>query len=177
MSISRKPEHLLNHFNECCQLGLSETFLKKCTSIKNASFSEYITETIAESIMLTKSIHFPITPHQQNDLLKRISTHLPRRINDINGEFLSELEGHYLSIFTTSNHAYCDQLKISSEDYFPTKPMQQHRDSDEFKSLITEENRRSRNCPHEILEWKASVQASATRAILQTLCDQNQKAC
>ena len=177
MSISRKPEHLLNHFNDCCQLGLSETFLKKCTSIKNASFSEYITETIAESILLTKSNHFPITPHQQNDLLKGISTHLPRRIKEINGEFLSELEGHYLSIFRASNQAYCDQMKISFEDHFPPKPMPPPRDSNEFKSLISEENRRRRNRPHQILEWKASVQASATRAILQTLCDQNQKEC
>ncbi len=173
LSKFNKPNHLLQHFNQSCKLGLSAAFLKTCDPSKNTSFSEYITETIAESILLSEGDQFPITPHQQNGLLKRISAQLPRRIPEINPNFTATLEGHYLALFKASNQKYCDQTKTNFEEHFSPGEPSQTGVHDDFISLIDQENRRRQQHTIEILESKALIQAVATRAILQTLCEKN----
>ena len=173
LSKSNKPEYLLQHFNQTCKLGLSAAFLKKCKPSKNTSFSEYITETIAESILLDEGDQFPITPHQQNGLLKRMSAHLPRRIPEINPDFTATIEGHYLALFKGSNQKYCDQTKTSFEEHFSPGDTSQTGVHDDFISLIDQENSRRQQHMIEILESRAIIKAMATRAILQTLCEMN----
>ena len=168
---SKNPAHLLEHFNQICRLGLSSTFLKKCCPPKNTSFSEYITETIAESILLGERDQFPITPHQQNSLLKRISAHLPRRAPEINPEFTAALERHYLAIFEASNKAYCDQTETNFEDNFSSGEIPCTGAQADFMSLINQENRRRKQHSFEVLESKAIIKALATQAMLQTLCE------
>ena len=177
LSKSKKPEYLLQHFNQTCKLGLSAAFLKTCGSSKNISFSEYITETIAESILLGEGDQFPIKPHQQNGLLKRISAHLPRRTPQTNPDFTATLEGHYLALFKASNQAYCDQMKINFEEFFSSGDASHTGVHSDFISLIDQENKRRQQHTMEIFESRAIIKAVATRAILQTLCEQSNDAC
>ena len=167
---SDSPKKLLIHFNECCKLGLDRAFLNTCNPKKNKSFSEYITETISESILLNSDGNFPITPHSHNRLLRRVSEDLPHQIPAINADFIAALEGHYLSIFQASNQAYCTRFEANFEEHFSPKGVIFTGLKQDITSLIDAENHRRHQHAKAILESKAAVRATATRAMLQALC-------
>jgi len=167
-----KPSKLLHHFNKHCNTNIKAKLINACTAIKNPSFSEYLTETIADSILLTpSSLSQPITPHKNNKDLAEISHNLDKQLPAFNMEFLETLEKNYLSIFSDSNKRYCDEFNLCFDTHFKPNPAHFNMNSETMKTYVRSENKRRLNHIETILQFKIEQQAKCTQAILQQLTE------
>ena len=169
------PAELLHHFNQICDLKLKQAFINRCKPVKNSSFSEFITETVADSILYGKNSVFPITPHSNNQLLRRLSTKLPRCVPEINAIFTAKLRTAYLSLFQKANQEYCKRFRLSFSACFEVPGSAFLKNEAEITSFIQEENyQRSLNI-RDIMAGKAEIHAVSVQALLSELIEQRQQ--
>lgn len=166
------PAELLHHFNQTCGLKLNKAFINRCKPVKNSSFSEFITETVADSILHGKNGAFPMTPHSNNELLRRLSAKLPRSIPEINSIFTTKLGKSYLHLFQKANQEYCARFHLSFSEHFEVPGSDALKNEAEITSLIQEENyQRSLNI-RDIMAGKAEIHAVSIEALLSELIEQ-----
>ena len=166
---SCEPAALLHHFNQTCKLGIGESFIETCTPIENSSFSEYITESIAESILESNSDQYPITPHSNNLLLRDLSAGLPKRIPALNQTFIDQLQRQYIDLFKQGNQEYCQQFNISYLNTFGTPEKLSSLSRAAIKAMIQDENRRRSYTSETIAANKAEIHARCIKVMLQQL--------
>ena len=166
---SREPAALLHHFNQICELGIGESFIETCTPIENSSFSEYITESIADSILESNSDQYPITPHSNNALLRALSADLPKRIPALNQTFIDQLQRQYLDLFKQGNQEYCQQFNLSYLNNFGTSEKLSSLSRAAIKAMIQDENRRRLCTSGTIAANKAEIHARCIKVMLNQL--------